>query len=196
MKQFLHYFKGPLLPAKLMLILLIILTILESVDVLMTADKQLSFAITPINNTHLVSTTLSNQASLVATPTLQVKTNNWYHLLVLDNQIGMAPLKALSFLIVYACSLIALFRLNQDNFFQTDVSELLATAAVALILYFLIERYTHRSFRQDVLSLTNQQYKLAHLNHTWMLWLGIGLGWLSRFMKRGYLLQQEQNLTI
>lgn len=196
MKQFFQHFKGPLIGAKLMLILLIILTVLESVDVLMTADKQLSFAITPINNTNFVTTTLSNQASLVAIPSLQVKTDNWYHLLVLDNQIGMSPLKALSLLIVYVCSLLALFRLNQDNFFQTDVSDLLAAAAVALILYFLIERYTHRSFREDVLSLTNQQYKLAHLNHTWMLWLGIGLGWLSRFMKRGYLLQQEQNLTI
>ncbi len=196
MKQFVQYFKGPFWGAKLILILLIVLTAWEAVDVLMAADKQLSFTITPINNTPVATTTLSEKASLVATQSLQVKTEKWYHLLVLDNQIGIAPLQALSLLVVYCCSLIALFRLNQDNFFQTDVSDLLATAAVSLILYFLIERYTHRSFREDVLSLTNNQYKLAPLYHTWMLWLGIGLGWLSRFMKRGYLLQQEQNLTI
>jgi hypothetical protein len=196
MKQFVQYFKGPFWGAKLMLILLIVLTSWEAVDVLMAADKQLSFAITPINNTSLATTTLSDRALLVATQSLQMKTEKWYHLLVLDNQIGMAPLQALSLLIVYCCSLIALFQVQEHNYFQKDISGPLGTAAFALIAYFFIERYMHRSFREDVLALTNNQYKLAHLNHTWMIWLGIGLGWLSRFMKRGYLLQQEQNLTI
>ena len=88
------------------------------------------------------------------------------------------------------------YGINPNDFFDKDVSRLISIAALSLILFFLIERYTYRSLRSTVLETTNNEYMLALLENSWMVWSGIGLSWLGKMMKRGYKLQKDQDLTI
>ncbi len=190
-----NWIRGPFFSSRLFFVFLIVLTLFEAADVLTAEKKQLIFEVTPKEKEPQVDPIPQN-ASIVHAYKLQMDSPGWFYSFVLENNIGRSPLHSLTFLIICSCGLLVTLKLDPDDFFSNDVSRPISIAALSLFLFFFIERYTHRSFRSTVLEMTHQQYKLIHIENSWMLWSGIGLAWLGKMMRRGYQLQKDQDLTI
>ena len=186
---------SPLFSSQILFFLLIASTLYETFEVITTEKKQLVFEVA-IRDKEAQVDMLQQNATIVHAYTLQLDSPGWFYSFVIDNNIGWSPLHCITFLIIWSCGLLLTFKLDSNNLFSNDLSLPITIASISLILFFFIERYTHRSFRSTVQEITHSQFKLVHLKNTWMIWVGIGLIWLSKMMRRGYQLQNEQDLTI
>ena len=195
MKSIKNWVHHPFFLYRLLFLLLIVHTLYQAIDVL-TADKKQLFFDVELKENNPQTDKISPNAIIVHEYRLQLDSPNWFYSLVLKNNIGSSPLCSLAFLIIWSCGLLVTLKLNPNDFFDKDVSRLISIAALSLILFFFIERYTYRSLRSTVLETTNNEYMLALLENSWMVWSGIGLSWLGKMMKRGYKLQKDQDLTI
>lgn len=186
---------SPFFSSQILFFILIVATLYETFEVITTEKKQLVFEVS-IRGKEAQVDLLQQNANIVHAYTLQLDSPGWFYSFVIDNNIGWSPLHCITFLIIWSCGLLLTFRLNSNNLFTNDLSLPITIASISLILFFFIQRYTHLSFRSTVLEITDNQFKLVRLKNTWMIWVGIGLIWLSRMMRRGYQLQNEQDLTI
>lgn len=186
---------SPFFSSQILFFILIVATLYETFEVITTEKKQLVFEVS-IRGKEAQVDLLQQNANIVHAYTLQLDSPGWFYSFVIDNNIGWSPLNCITFLIIWSCGLLLTFRLNSNNLFTNDLSLPITIASISLILFFFIQRYTHLSFRSTVLEITDNQFKLVRLKNTWMIWVGIGLIWLSRMMRRGYQLQNEQDLTI
>ena len=186
-----NWMRGPFFSSRLLFVALIIITLIEGFEVATAEDKQLVFDVA-LKDAQPQTDPLQQNALIVHEYKLQLDSPGWFYSLVLENNIGESPLFSIIFLIVCCCGLLVAIQLDPSDFFKKDLSRPIFIAALSIILFYFIERYTYRSFRSTVLEITNQQYKLQHLVNWWILWIGIGLGWFGRIMQQGYQLQQEQ----
>lgn len=186
---------GPFFSGRLLFIAFIAITIFEAIDVITTEKKQLVFEVA-LKESEPQSDIMSQNANIVHGYMLKIDSPGWFYSFVLENNIGWSPLHSIIFLIVWTCGFWVTLKLDPNNFFSKDLSRPIAIAGLSLILFFFIERYTHRSFRTTVQEITHNQFKLVWLENSWMLWTGIGLAWLSKIMRSGYQLQKEQDLTV
>ena len=189
------WLRGPFFSSRFFFIAIIIITLLETVDVLTTEDRKLIFKVALKDKDPQIDM-LPNNASIVHDYQLQLDSPGWFYSLVLENNIGISPLFSILSLIICVCGLIIALKLDPKDLFKNDVSRMFFVAAISVLIYYFLERYTYRSFRSTVLEITHHEYKLRYLEHTWLLGTGIALAWLGKMMKRGYLLQREQELTI
>lgn len=189
------WLRSPFFSTRFFLIAIIIITLLETIDVLTTEDRKLVFKVA-LKDKDPQTDLLQQNASIVHDYRLHLDSPGWFYSLVLENNIGISPLFSILSLIICVCGLIIVLKVDPNDLFKNDVSRIFFVAAIAVLIYYFIERYTYRSFRSTVLEITHQEYKLRQLEHTWLLGTGIALAWLGRMMKRGYQLQREQALTI
>lgn len=189
------WLRGPFFSSRFFFIAIIIITLLETVDVLTTEDRKLIFKVALKDKDPQIDM-LPNNASIVHDYQLQLDSPGWFYSLVLENNIGISPLFSILSLIICVCGLIIALKLDPNDLFKNDVSRMFFVAAISVLIYYFLERYTYRSFRSTVLEITHHEYKLRYMEHTWLLGTGIALAWLGKMMKRGYLLQREQELTI
>jgi hypothetical protein len=194
-KMLKNWTRSPFFSSRLFFVLLIVIALFEFVDVITTENKQLIFEV-ELKNKEPQEDAIGKDARIVHAYKLLLKPEGWFNIVVLENNIGSSPLHLITFLIVWLCGLIVSLKLDPNDMFSRDLSRPLYIAALSLILYFFIERYTYRSFRSVVQAVTHNQYRLILLEHSWMMWSGIGLLWLGKMMKRGYQLQKDQDLTI
>ena len=190
-KNLKNWTRGPFFSSRLLFVALIIFTLIEGFEVATAENKQLVFNVA-LKDTQPQSDPLHQNAQIVHEYKLQLDSPGWFYSFVLENNIGESPLFSIIFLIVCCCGLFVAIQFDPSDVFKKDLSRPIFIAALCIILFYFIERYTYRSFRSTVLEITNQQYKLQHLVNWWILWIGIGLGWFGRIMKQGYQLQQEQ----
>ena len=190
-KNLKNWTRGPFFSSRLLFVALIIFTLIEGFEVATAENKQLVFNVV-LKDAQPQSDPLQQNAVIVHDYKLQLDSPGWFYSFVLENNIGESPLFSIIFLIVCFCGLLVAIQLDPSDVFKKDLSRPIFIAALSIILFYFIERYTYRSFRSTVLEITNQQYKLQHLVNWWILWIGIGLGWFGRIMKQGYQLQQEQ----
>jgi hypothetical protein len=194
-KMLKNWTRSPFFSSRLFFVLLIVIALFEFFDVITTENKQLIFEV-ELKNKEPQEDAIGQDARIVHAYKLLLKPDGWFSIVVLENNIGSSPLHLITFLIVWLCGLIVSLKLDPNDIFSHDLSRPLFIAALSLILFFFIERYTHRSFRSVVQAVTHNQYRLILLEHSWMMWSGIGLLWLAKMMKRGYQLQKDQDLTI
>ena len=194
-ENFKDWIRSPLLSVQLYFVALFIFTLFEAIEVITSEKKQLVFKVA-LKESEPQIDVMSQNASIVHGYTLSLDSPGWFYSLVLENNIGWAPVHSIILLIVWTCGLWVTLKLDPNDFFNKDLSRPIAIAALSLILFFFIERYTHRSFRAIVQQITHNQFKLVMLQNSWMIWTGIGLVWLSKIMRRGYQLQKDQDLTI
>jgi len=190
-----NWTRSPFFSSRLLFVALIVITLFEFLDVLTTENKQLVFEV-ELKDKEPYQEAMGQDARIVHAYKLLLKPQGWFYFIVIENNIGWSPLHSITFLIVWSCGLLVSLKLDPNDIFSYDLSRPIYIAALSLILYFFIERYTHRSFRSEVQEITHHQYKLVLLKNSWMMWSGIGLFWLGKMMKRGYQLQKEQDLTI
>lgn len=189
------WLRGPFFSSRFFFIVIIIITLLETVDVLTTEDRKLIFKVALKDKDPQIDI-FPNNASIVHNYQLHLDSPGWFYSLVLENNIGISPLFSILSLIICVCGLIIALKVDPNDLFKNDVSRIFFVAAISVLTYYFLERYTYRSFRSTVLEITHHEYKLRYLEHTWLLGTGIALAWLGKMMKRGYLLQREQELTI
>ena len=194
-KNLKNWTRSPFFSSRLFFVVLIVIALFEFVDVITTENKQLIFEVELKNKEPQVDT-IGQDAHIVHAYKLLLRPEGWFYIVVLENNIGSSPMHLITFLIVWSCGLLVSLKLDPNDIFSHDLSRPLYIAALSLILFFFIERYTHRSFRSEVQEITHHQYRLSLLEHSWMMWAGIGLMWLGKMMKRGYQLQKDQDLTI
>jgi hypothetical protein len=194
-KMLKNWTRSPFFSSRLLFVALIVITLFEFLDVLTTENKQLMFEV-ELKGKEPHQEAMGQDARIVHAYKLLLKPQGWFYFIVLENNIGWSPLHSITFLIVWSCGLLVSLRLDPNDIFSNDLSRPISVAAISLILFFFIERYTHRSFRSEVQEITHHQYKLSLLENSWMMWSGIGLLWLGKMMKRGYQLQKDQDLTI
>lgn len=190
-----NWTRSPFFSSRLFFVLLIVIALFEFVDVITTENKQLIFEV-ELKNKEPQEDAIGQDAQLVHAYKLLLKPKGWFSIIVLESNIGSSPLHSIIFLIVWSCGLLVSLKLDPNDIFSHDLSRPIYIAALSLILFFFIERYTHRSFRSVVQEITHHQYRLVLLKNSWMMWSGIGLVWLGKMMKRGYQLQKDQDLTI
>lgn len=186
-----NWTRGPFFSSRLLFVALIIFTLIEGFEVATAENKQLVFDVA-LKGAQPQKDPLKENAVIVHDYKLQLDSPGWFYSFVLENNIGQSPLFSIIFLIVCCCGLLVAIQLDPSDVFKKDLSRPIFIAALCIILFYFIERYTYRSFRSTVLEITNQQYKLQHLVNWWILWIGIGLGWFGRIMKQGHQLQQKQ----
>lgn len=194
-KMLKNWTRSPFFSSRLLFVALIVITLFEFLDVLTTENKQLMFEV-ELKDTEPQEETIGQDARIVHAYKLLLKPQGWFYFIVLENNIGWSPLHSITFLIVWSCGLLVSLKLDPNDIFSNDLSRPISIAALSLIIFFFIERYTHRSFKSEVQEITHHQYKLSLLENSWMMWSGIGLLWLGKMMKRGYQLQKDQDLTI
>lgn len=190
-KNLKNWIRGPFFSSRLLFVALIIFTLIEAFEVATAENKQLVFDVA-LKDVQPQTDPLQQNAQIVHEYKLQLDSHGWFYSFVLENNIGQSPLFSIIFLIVCCCGLFVAIKFDPSDVFKKDLSRPIFIAALCIILFYFIERYTYRSFRSTVLEITNQQYKLQHLVNWWILWIGIGLGWFGRIMKQGHQLQQKQ----
>ncbi len=195
MKTIKKWGHGHFFSSRILFVFLIVFTLFEAAEVITADKKQLIFEVALKDKNPQIDKKSPN-ATVVHEYKFQLDSSNWFYNFVLENNIGPSPLNSLTFLIICYCGLLVTLNLNPSDFFGKDVSRPISIAALSLILFYFIERYTYRSFRSTVLETTNNEYMLVQLENSWMLWSGIGLAWIGKMMKRGYQLQKDQDLTI
>jgi len=190
-----NWTRSPFFSSRLLFVSFMVITLFEFIDVITTENKQLMFEVA-LKDREPQKEKIGQDAQIVHAYKLLLKPNGWFSIIVLESNVGSSPLHSIIFLIVWSCGLLVSLKLDPNDIFSNDLSRPIYIAALSLILFFFIERYTHRSFRSVVQDITHHQYRLVLLKNSWMMWSGIGLVWLGKMMKRGYQLQKEQDLTI
>jgi hypothetical protein len=127
---------------------------------------------------------------------LQVDSPNWFYNLLLENNVGMSPLTTLVTLILASLGFVLRGEIDFKNPFNKDLSKPIFVAAVASLLLFILEYLAYRNISQSIELKQLEGFHIVRIDNFWLCFTSLGLFWLASVMKKGYHLQNEQNLTI
>jgi len=120
---------------------------------------------------------------------------SWTSLLI-ENNIGLSPLTTLITLILASLGFVLRGAIDLKNPFSKDFSMPIIIAAVATLLLFILEYLAYRSISQSIELKQLEGFHIVRIDNFWLCFTSLGLFWLASVMKKGYHLQNEQNLTI
>jgi len=177
------------------LVVLIILAIFHIANVLTTENQKLVFQLEQVSDKQKIDK-IGQQVSLLHTYQLQVDSPNWFYSMIIENNLGWSPMTTLMTLIIASCGLLLRSEVDLKKPFDKDLSKQINIAAVATLLLFFLEYIAHYSISQSVHLKQFEGFQIARLHNYWLCYTSLGLFWLAGIMKKGYQLQNEQNLTI
>lgn len=177
------------------LVVLIILAIFHIANVLTTENRKLVFQLEQVSDKQQVDK-IGQQVGLLHTYKLQVDSPNWYYSMIIENNSGWSPVTTLITLILASCGLLLRSEVDLKKPFDKDLSKQINIAAVATLLVFFLEYIAYRSISQSINLKQFEGFHIAKLHNYWLCYTSLGLFWLASIMKKGYQLQNEQNLTI
>lgn len=177
------------------LIVLTVLAVLHIVDVTTSENRKLVFQLEPISDKMHIDQ-IGPQLGLVRCYELQVESPNWYYSILIENNIGLSPLTTLVTLILATLGFVLRGEVDLKHPFSKDLTKPIIIAAVASLLLFILEYLAYRKLSQSIDLKHIKGYQIARIDNFWLCFTSVGLFWLAGVMKKGYYLQNEQNLTI
>jgi hypothetical protein len=127
---------------------------------------------------------------------LQIDSSSWFYSLLIENNIGLSPLTTLVTLILASLGFVLRGAIDLKNPFSKDFSKPIIIAAVASLLLFILEYLAYRNLSQSIELKQLEGFHIVRIDNFWLCFTSLGLFWLASVMKKGYHLQNEQNLTI
>jgi len=102
-------------------------------------------------------------------------------------------------ILVVAFSLLFISKkINVSDPFRTNIEKYLAIIGAAFVIYYILDRLRLYIIKDTILSITNNEFTINKhpVTGTFSLWIGILILWIRLILKKGKLLQQEQDLTV
>lgn len=177
------------------LVVLIILAIFHIADALTTENQKLVFQLEQVSDKQQINK-IGHQMDLIHNYKLQVDSPHWFYSMIIENNSGWSPMTTLMTLILASCGLLLRGEVDLKKPFTKDLSKQINIAAVATLLVFFLEYIAYRSISQSINLKQFEGFHIARLHNYWLCYTSLGLFWLASIMKKGYQLQNEQNLTI
>jgi hypothetical protein len=177
------------------LIVLTVLAIFHIVNVMTSDNRKLVLQLESTSDSSQINQICSN-LGLVHKYELQVDSSSWFYSLLIENNIGLSPLTTLVTLILASLGFVLRGAIDLKNPFSKDFSKPFIFAAVATLLLFILEYLAYRSISQSIELKQLEGFHIVRIDNFWLCFTSLALFWLASVMKKGYHLQNEQNLTI
>ena len=177
------------------LAVLTVLAIFHIVNVMTSDNRKLILQLESTSDSSQINQ-IGSHLGLVHKYELQVDSSSWFYSLLIENNIGLSPLTTLVTLILASLGFVLRGAIDLKNPFSKDFSMPIIIAAVATLLLFILEYLAYRSISQSIELIQLEGFHIVRIDNFWLCFTSLGLFWLASVMKKGYHLQNEQNLTI
>lgn len=177
------------------LIVLTVLAIFHIANVMTSDNRKLVLQLEPTSEKIQIDQ-IGPQLGLIRHYELQIDSSSWFYSLIIKNNIGFSPLTTLVTLIIASLGFVLRGAIDLKNPFSKDFSKPIIIAAVASLLLFILEYLAYRNLSQSIELKQLDGFHIVRTDNFWLCFTSLGLFWLASVMKKGYHLQNEQNLTI
>ena len=177
------------------LAVLTVLAIFHIVNVMTSDNRKLILQLESTSDSSQINQ-IGSHLGLVHKYELQVDSSSWFYSLLIENNIGLSPLTTLITLILASLGFVLRGAIDLKNPFSKDFSMPIIIAAVATLLLFILEYLAYRNLSQSIELKQLEGFHIVRIDNFWLCFTSLGLFWLASVMKKGYHLQNEQNLTI
>jgi len=177
------------------LAVLTVLAIFHIANVMTSDNRKLILQLEPTSEKILIDQ-IGPKLGLMRHYELQIDSSSWFYSLLIENNIGLSPLTTLVTLILASLGFVLRGAIDLKNPFSKDFSKPIIIAAVATLLLFILEYLAYRNLSQSIELKQLEGFHIVRIDNFWLCFTSLGLFWLASVMKKGYHLQNEQNLTI
>ena len=177
------------------LVVLTVLAIFHIANVMTSDNRKLILQLEPTSEKILIDQ-IGPKLGLMRHYELQIDSSSWFYSLLIENNIGLSPLTTLVTLILASLGFVLRGAIDLKNPFSKDFSKPIIIAAVASLLLFILEYLAYRNLSQSIELKQLEGFHIVRIDNFWLCFTSLGLFWLASVMKKGYHLQNEQNLTI
>ena len=177
------------------LAVLTVLAIFHIANVMTSDNRKLILQLEPTSEKILIDQ-IGPKLGLMRHYELQIDSSSWFYSLLIENNIGLSPLTTLVTLILASLGFVLRGAIDLKNPFSKDFSKPIIIAAVASLLLFILEYLAYRNLSQSIELKQLEGFHIVRIDNFWLCFTSLGLFWLASVMKKGYHLQNEQNLTI
>lgn len=128
----------------------------------------------------------------------QIANPRWYHHFFFSDAEKESGLQMLFLLFVLYQGFLITRKLNPKDLFSANIAGNLSMIAGALMILWLADYFIYYWMKDYVADCSKQAYKISRDMRLapWVIFVGVGFQWFAHIIRKGYNLQQEQNLTI
>ncbi|MEO6612021.1 MAG: DUF2975 domain-containing protein [Chitinophagaceae bacterium] len=180
--------------------LFIVLSVFFIGYTLISKNSILEINVKPASNTRLSEQPLATYGSntVLAEGKLVIKNPSLAQKLMYPDNDDLDLLSNLVILVVAISIFMISNKINVSDPFKNNISKYLTVIGLAFISYFLLNKIRLYIIKGDILSMTNDEFTIIKNNSTATLtmWMGILILCIRLILRKGLLLQQEQDLTV
>lgn len=128
----------------------------------------------------------------------QIADARWYQLFFFSDAETESVLQLLFLLFIIYQGFLLTRKLNPNDLFSAPIAGNLTMIAGAIMILYLSDYFIYLWMKDYVAESSKEVYKISRdmrLN-PWVIFAGLGFQWFANLFRKGYKLQQEQNLTI
>lgn len=176
---------------------LMIISVAELVEGLFEQQKQIVVNLIAYDADKNIEI-INNQAKIVSEKKLVIDSPNLLYYLISSKNNNPSPLLLIVLIISFYCGLRLVWDIEIKNIFGKDHSKLFNIPLFLLLFYLLTESIVDLQFHHYL-----REHNLIPINFytdrpkMWpFIFSMMAIAWIGQIFKKGYQLQQEQNLTI